>query len=74
MTTFYRKYIFLFKEVLIIGDLSFEILLQIAFSIILEQHGFPPRKVSLPFLCERFGLQAYRLDRTQQVLCLTAIH
>jgi hypothetical protein len=41
--------------------------IQVAFSTILEQSGFPPRKVSLSHLCERFAIDRYAPDRTQQV-------
>lgn len=40
---------------------------QVAFSTILEQSGFPPRKVSLSHLCERFVIDRYEPDRTQQM-------
>lgn len=41
--------------------------IQLAFSTILEQHGFPPRKVSLSYLCDRFEIDRFTADRAQQM-------
>lgn len=40
---------------------------QAAFSTFMEQCGFPPRQVSLSHLCDRFMIDRYTPDRTQQM-------
>ncbi|KAK3097696.1 hypothetical protein FSP39_012219 [Pinctada imbricata] len=39
----------------------------VAYSVILEQRGLPPRKISLQNICDKFGIERFRPERSEQI-------